>query len=226
MLELAPLGQHIGGHAQGLHGGDALFQSVGIVRHHLDQCVHIVEVLPLPVHPLLQIGPGVDGVAQLLEVLAGVPHVPHPGAVHHGGLGDGAHRLFPGLAAKLEAEAHPLPGLDEGRQPALAHHGGVTIPRDVEVGVVHPVQQQVVRGMAVDGGGGDEVRDGGGPGLQHVDAAGEGLFPKPPFFLFPRYNSGGGLNFLQGGFIKNAVDRPQHIEGPLRKPDVLGGRSG
>ena len=223
MLEVAPLGQHIRRHAQGLQVGEALFQGVRVVRHHLDQRVHIVKVFSFPVHALLQISPGVDGVAQLLEVLAGVPHIPHPGAVHHGGLGDGAHRLFPGLAAKLKAEAHPLPGLDEGRQPALAHHRGIAVARDVEVGVVHPVQQQVVRGMAVDGGGGDEVRDGGGSSLQHIDAAGEGLFPKPFLSLFPRHNGSGGLDFLQSGFVKDAVDRPQHVKGPFRQPDMLGG---
>ncbi len=44
------------------------------------------------------------------------------------------------------------------------------------------------------------------------------------FFSFlPRHDCGGGFQLLQGGLIKDAVDRPQHIKGPLGQADVLGG---
>ena len=73
--------------------------------------MHVVEIFSLPVHGVLQVEAGADGAVQLLEVLAGVAHVPHSGAVDHGGLGDLGQNLFLRLALENKAEVDALPGL-------------------------------------------------------------------------------------------------------------------
>ena len=87
--------------------------------------------------------------------------------------------------------------------------------------MVDPIQQQIVGGVAVNGGGGDQVGNGCGSGLQKIDA-GRLLFPEPFFSLLSR-RGGGGAHFPQRGFVIDAMHHAQHIESALRQPDMLGG---
>ena len=77
---------HIDGYAQLFHLRDSLFQRFRVGSSYLDQCVHIVEILTLTVHHILQVKAGADGAVQFLIVLAGIAHIPHTGSVDHGGL--------------------------------------------------------------------------------------------------------------------------------------------
>ena len=75
MLVLAPLGQHIGGYAQGLYRRYPLLQGVRVVCDDLNQGVHIVKILAFSVHSLLQVQSGADGVPQFLKILTGITHI-------------------------------------------------------------------------------------------------------------------------------------------------------
>ena len=166
VLVVAAASDHVNGHAQFFHRRHPLLQGLRVIGGDFHQGVHIVKVFPLPIHHVFEIQPGVDGAVQLLIVLTGVPHIPHPGAVHHGGLRDFGQDFLLGLPLDGEAQADALPGLHQRGQPAGAHGGGVAVPRHVEVSVVHPVHQDVVPALGVDGGGRQDIQDGGGARLQ------------------------------------------------------------
>ena len=163
---IAAAGDHVHRYTQLLHSGDALFQRIRIIRHHFDKGVHIVEVLPLPVHDVLQVETGGDGTVQLLIVLTGISHIPHPAAVEHGGLRDLGEDLFTVLAGKAEADIDPLARLHQRRKPAGADCGAVAIAGDVEVGMKNAVHYDVVTAFRINGGGGENVQNGGGAGFQ------------------------------------------------------------
>lgn len=128
--------------------------------------MHIVEVFPLPVHDVLQVETGGDGTVQLLIVLAGISHIPHSAAVEHGGLRDLGENLFPVLAGKAEADIDPLARLHQRRKPTGADCGAVAIAGDVEVGMKNAVHYDVVTAFRINGGGGENIQNGGGAGFQ------------------------------------------------------------
>ena len=222
MLVLAPLGQHIGGYAQGLYRRYPLLQGVRVVCDDLNQGVHIVKILAFPVHPLLQVQSGADGVPQFLKILTGITHIPHPGAVDHGCLADGVDRLFPGLFDQVKTQADSLPGFNQGGEPAFAYNGRVAIAADVEIGVAYPVDQQIIGMVRIYVGRRDQIRNGGGSGLQ-TGERGCLLSGKPFPFLFPGAFRGRRVQRLQCFFIVDAMYHPQHIEYPVRETKMLGG---
>ena len=69
--------------------------------------------------------------------------------------------------------------------------------------MVDPIQQQIVGGVAVNGGGGEQIGNGGRPSLQDIDA-GSLLFPESLFSLLSR-RGGGDAHFPQRGFVINAM---------------------
>ena len=89
-----------------------------VLGSDFDERVHIIEIFTASVHGILQIKAGADGTVQFLEVLAGVPHIPHPGAVDHSSLGDLGQDFFLGLAFEDKAEVDALTGFYQGGQPA------------------------------------------------------------------------------------------------------------
>ena len=163
---IAATSDHIHRYTQLLHGGDALFQRIRIIRHHFDEGVHIVEVFPLPVHDVLQVETGGDGTVQLLIVLTGISHIPHSTAVEHGGLCNFGEDLFPVLAGKAEADIDALARLHQRCKPAGADCGAVTIAGDVEVGMKNAVHYDVVTAFRINGGGRENVQNGGRAGFQ------------------------------------------------------------
>ena len=128
--------------------------------------MHIVEVLTLPVHDVLQVETGGDGTVQLLIVLAGISHIPHSAAVEHGGLRDLGEDLFPVLTSKAEADIDALARLHQRRKPAGADCGAVAIAGDVEIGMKNAVHYDVVTAFRVNGSGGENVQNGGRAGFQ------------------------------------------------------------
>ena len=80
---VAASGDHIHGHAELFHLCRPLLQRFGIKRRDLDERVHIIEILALPVHHILEVETGADGAVKLFIVLSGIAHLPHTGAVHH-----------------------------------------------------------------------------------------------------------------------------------------------
>ena len=80
---VAASGDHIHGHAELFHLCHPLLQRFGIGRRDLDERVHIIEILALPVHHILEVEAGADGAVKLFIVLSGIAHLPHTGAVHH-----------------------------------------------------------------------------------------------------------------------------------------------
>lgn len=101
-----------------------------------------------------------------MVVLPCVAHVPHPGAVDHGGLRDFGEDFVLGLSAEHEADAHPLSGLHQGGQPAGADCGGIAIAGDIEIGMKNAVHYDVVTAFGVHRGGGQNIQNGGGAGFQ------------------------------------------------------------
>ena len=79
-----------------------MLQRLRITGRDLNERVHIIKVLTLPVHHVLEIHTGRNGAVQLLEVLPGVGNVAHPAAVHHGLLRNLCEDLFLGLLVKTE----------------------------------------------------------------------------------------------------------------------------
>ena len=116
--------------------------------------MHIVEVLTLPVHDVLQVETGGDGTVQFLIVLTGISHIPHSTAVEHGGLRDLGEDLFPVLTSKAEADIDALARLHQRRKPAGADCGAVAIAGDVEVGMKNAVHYDVVTAFRINSGGG------------------------------------------------------------------------
>ena len=163
---IAAAGDHVHRYAQLLHGGDALLQRIRIICHYFNEGVHIVEVLTLPVHDVLQVETGGDGAVQFLIVLAGIAHVPHSTAVEHGGLRDLGEDLFPILTGKAEADIDALASLHQRRKPTGANCGAVAIAGDVEVGMKNAVHYDVVTAFRINGGGRENVQNGGRAGFQ------------------------------------------------------------
>ena len=102
LLVLAAAGDHVHGDTQLFNCRDAMLQRFRIAGRDLDERVHIIKVLTLPVHHVLEVHSRGDGAVQLLEVLPGVRNVTHPAAVHHGLLRDLRQNLFLGLLIKVE----------------------------------------------------------------------------------------------------------------------------
>ena len=83
LFVVAAPGDHVRRHTQLFHRRHPLLQCLRVVCRHFYEGIHVVEVLPLAVHHVLQVKPRADGAVQLLIVLPCVAHVPHPGAVDH-----------------------------------------------------------------------------------------------------------------------------------------------
>ena len=79
---------------------DAMLQRLRITGRDLNERVHIVKILALPVHYVFKVHPGRNGAVQLLKVLPGVRNVAHPAAVHHGLLGDLRQNFSPWIACQ------------------------------------------------------------------------------------------------------------------------------
>ena len=157
---------HIHGYAQLLHLCDALFQRFGIRCRHFNQGMHIIEILALPVHYILEIKAGTDRTIQFLVVLPRIAHIPHPGAVDHSGLGDFGEDLFLGLTLDEKTQVNPFASLHQRRKPAGANRGGVTVARDIEISMIHVVYDDVVTAFCIHRGGRENVENGGGAGFK------------------------------------------------------------
>ena len=88
MLVFAAAGDHVHRDAQLFNCCDAMLQRLRVTGCDLDERVHIIKILALPVHHVFEIHTGRDGAVQLLKVLPGVRNIAHPAAVHHGLLRD------------------------------------------------------------------------------------------------------------------------------------------
>ena len=143
-----------------------MFQRFRITGCDLDERVHIVKILALPVHHVLEVHPGGDGAVQLLEVLPGVGNVAHPAAVHHGLLRDLCEDLFLGLLVKVEREADALAGLDQRGQPACTDSRGIAVTCDIKIGMKNAVHYNVVPAFGVHARGRKNVQNCCRAGLQ------------------------------------------------------------
>ena len=136
-----------------------MLQRFRITGCDLDERVHIIKVLTLPVHHVLEVHPGRDGAVQLLEVLPGICNVAHPAAVHHGLLRDLRQDFFFGLLIKVERNADTLAGLDQRCQPARADGRGISVARDVKIGMKNAVHYNVVPAFGVHARGRENVQN-------------------------------------------------------------------
>ena len=128
--------------------------------------MHIIEILALPVHYILEIKAGTDRTIQFLVVLPRIAHIPHPGAVDHSGLGDFGEDLFLGLTLDEKTQVNPFASLHQRRKPAGANRGGVTVARDIEISMIHVVYDDVVTAFCIHRGGRENVENGGGAGFK------------------------------------------------------------
>ena len=136
-----------------------MLQRLRITGRDLNERVHIIKILALPVHHILEIHTGGNGAVQLLEVLSGVCNVAHPAAVHHGLLGDLRQDFFFGLLVKMERNADAFTGLDQRSQPACADGRGVAIARDVKIGMKNAVHYNVVPAFRIHARGREDIQD-------------------------------------------------------------------
>ena len=136
-----------------------MLQRFRITGRDLNERVHIIKVLTLPVHHVLEIHTGRDGAVQLLEVLPGVRNVAHPAAVHHGLLGDLRQNLLLGLLIKVERNADALAGLDQRSQPACADGRGVPVTCDIKIGMKNAVHYNVVPAFGVHARGRENIQN-------------------------------------------------------------------
>ena len=128
--------------------------------------MHIVEVLALPVHHILEVKAGADGTVKLFIVLTGIAYLPHTGSVHHGRLCDLGEYLLLRLPFDKEIQIDTLASLYQRGQPAGTDRGGVAISRDVKVGMVHAIDDDVVLALGVHGSRCKNVENGCGACLQ------------------------------------------------------------
>ena len=136
-----------------------MLQRFRITGCDLDERVHIIKVLALPVHHVLEVHSGRDGAVQLLEVLPSVRNVAHPAAVHHGLLRDLRQNFFFGLLVKVERNADALAGLDQRSQPACTDSRGVTVACSVKIGMKNAVHYNVVPAFGVHARGRENVQN-------------------------------------------------------------------
>ena len=134
-----------------------MLQRFRIAGRDLDERVHIIKVLTLPVHHVLEVHSRGDGAVQLLKVLPGVGNVAHPTAVHHGLLGDLRQNFLFGLLVKVERNADALAGLDQRSQPACANGRRVAIACDIKIGMKNAVHYDVVPAFGVHARGRENV---------------------------------------------------------------------
>ena len=159
LLVLAASGDHVHGDTELFHRCNAMLQRFRVTSRDLDERVHIVKILALPVHHVLEVHTGRDGAVQLLEVLPGVRNVTHPAAVHHGLLGDLRQDFFFGLLVKMERNADAFTGLDQRSQPACADGRGIAVARDVKIGMKNAVHYNVVPAFGVHARGRENVQN-------------------------------------------------------------------
>ena len=136
-----------------------MLQCFWITGRDLDERVHIIKVLTLPVHYVLEVHPGGNGAVQLLEVLPGVCNVAHPAAVHHGLLRDLRQNFFFGLLVKVERNADALAGLDQRSKPACADSRGIPVTCDIKIGMKNAVHYDVVPAFGVHARGRENVQN-------------------------------------------------------------------
>ena len=136
-----------------------MLQRFRITGCDLDERVHIIKILALPVHHVLEVHSRGDGAVQLLEVLPGVGNVAHPAAVHHSLLGDLRQNFLLGLLVKVERNTDALAGLDQRGQPACADGRGIAIARDVKIGMKNAVHYNVVPAFGVHARGRENVQN-------------------------------------------------------------------
>ena len=79
-----------------------MLQRLRITGRNLNERVHIIKVLTLPVHHVLEVHSRGDGAVQFLKVLPGVRNVTHSAAVHHGLLRNLRQNFFFGLLVKVK----------------------------------------------------------------------------------------------------------------------------
>ena len=95
-----------------------MLQRLRITGRDLNERVHIVKILALPVHHIPEVETGADGAVKLFIVLSGIAHLPHTGAVHHRCLRDLREDLLLGLPPDKEAHIDALAGLYQRGKPA------------------------------------------------------------------------------------------------------------
>ena len=76
MAKVTALCHHVDGHAQRLHRRDALLQRGRIIGRHLNEGVHVVEILVIAIDVFLDVQPGRNGAVQFFIVLARVADIP------------------------------------------------------------------------------------------------------------------------------------------------------
>ena len=136
-----------------------MLQRFRVRRRDLDERVHIIKILALPVHHILEIHTGCDGAVQFLKVLPGIRNVAHPAAVHHSLLGDLRQDFFFGLLVKAERNADTLASLDQRSLPACADGRGIAIARDVKIGMKNAVHYNVVPAFRIHARGRENVQN-------------------------------------------------------------------
>ena len=102
LLVLAAAGDHVHGDTQLFNCRDTMLQRLRITGRNLNERVHIIKVLTLPVHHVLEVHSRGDGAVQFLKVLPGVRNVTHSAAVHHGLLRNLRQNFFFGLLVKVK----------------------------------------------------------------------------------------------------------------------------
>ena len=80
--------------------------------------MHIVKVLTLTVHDVLEVKARIDGAIQFFVVLTGIAYVSHAGAVHHRRLSDFRKDLFFRLPLDKKAHVDSLTSLYQRGKPA------------------------------------------------------------------------------------------------------------
>ena len=136
-----------------------MLQRLRVTGCDLDERVHIIKILALPVHHVFEIHTGRDGAVQLLKVLPGVRNIAHPAAVHHGLLRDFRQNLLLGLLIKVERNADAFASLDQRGQPACADGRGVAVARNVKIGMKNAVHYNVVPAFGVHARGRENVQN-------------------------------------------------------------------
>ena len=166
LLIFAAAGDHVHRDTELFNCRDAVLQRFRITGCDLDECVHIIKILALPVHYVLEVHTGGDSAVQLFKVLPGVRNVSHPAAVHHSLLRDLRQNFLLWLFVKVERNADALAGLDQRGQPACADGRGIAIARDVKIGMKNAVHYNVVPAFGVHARGRKNVQNCCRAGLQ------------------------------------------------------------
>ena len=140
--------------------GYPLLQCLCRLRRHPDHGMHIIKIFIVAVHRIFDVQTRRNRRVQLFIILPGIAYIPHSGAVQHCSLRNFGQNLLAGLPVHIKIQIHSLAGLNKRCQPAITYDRFISIPGNIQKGVIGTIHHDVISVASVHNGRCNQIGNG------------------------------------------------------------------